>query len=182
MFLHEILLVKIFFKLIGWCWLQATGFRIGTILSSIVSLVAALVIAFYYGWKLALVVLGGVPILMLSSEYITGSCQCLREWEFSLIWRHFFGVIESFATVRFRCQKKKIQISRRTKIFIVYICISFIYTCMYGNIYNIELDKTYCSEKIWLKKFMWAISVFSFKGNLETFCHLLIVWIFILKS
>ncbi|XP_048749989.2 ATP-dependent translocase ABCB1-like isoform X1 [Ostrea edulis] len=46
----------------------ATGFRIGTILSSIVSLVAALVIAFYYGWKLALVVLGGVPILMLSSS------------------------------------------------------------------------------------------------------------------
>lgn len=46
----------------------ATGFRIGTILSSIVSLVAALAIAFYYGWKLALVVLGGVPILMLSSS------------------------------------------------------------------------------------------------------------------
>ncbi|XP_062574024.1 ATP-dependent translocase ABCB1-like isoform X1 [Saccostrea cucullata] len=46
----------------------ATGFRIGTILSSIVSLVAALVIAFYYGWKLALVVLAGVPILMLSSS------------------------------------------------------------------------------------------------------------------
>ncbi|KAK3105070.1 hypothetical protein FSP39_016614 [Pinctada imbricata] len=47
---------------------NATGIRIGTVLSSICSLIAALVIAFIYGWKLALVVLGGVPILMISSS------------------------------------------------------------------------------------------------------------------
>lgn len=110
--------LKIFFKLIGWCWLQATGFRIGTILSSIVSLVAALVIAFYYGWKLALVVLGGVPILMLSSEYITGSCQCLRLRVFFNL-KTFFRCNRVFCNCKVQVPKKKIQISSGTRIFIV---------------------------------------------------------------
>ncbi|XP_060073738.1 ATP-dependent translocase ABCB1-like [Ylistrum balloti] len=53
-----------------------TGIRLSIIVSSFVSLVAALVISFIFGWKLALVVLGGVPILAaagyLQFKVITG--------------------------------------------------------------------------------------------------------------
>ena len=45
------------------CILQATGVRLATLVQAVVGLVAALGIAFYYGWKLAFVVLGGVPLM-----------------------------------------------------------------------------------------------------------------------
>jgi len=48
--------------------LQATGIRIGIVVQSVFGLVAALVIAFYYGWALALVVLGIVPLLGFASK------------------------------------------------------------------------------------------------------------------
>ncbi|EDV26960.1 uncharacterized protein TRIADDRAFT_54424 [Trichoplax adhaerens] len=44
----------------------ATGTRLGAVIQSIVSMVAALVIAFVYGWKLALVILGCVPFIVVS--------------------------------------------------------------------------------------------------------------------
>ncbi|XP_071144835.1 ATP-dependent translocase ABCB1-like isoform X2 [Mytilus edulis] len=46
----------------------ATGVRIGMVFQSMFGLVAALVIAFYYGWALALVVLGIVPIIGFASS------------------------------------------------------------------------------------------------------------------
>lgn len=42
---------------------QATGVRMATLIQSLVGMGAALVIAFYYGWQLALVVLAGVPLM-----------------------------------------------------------------------------------------------------------------------
>ncbi|KAL4217465.1 tRNA N6-adenosine threonylcarbamoyltransferase [Mactra antiquata] len=42
---------------------NATGVRIATLIQSIFGIVAALVISFYYGWQLALVVLGAVPLM-----------------------------------------------------------------------------------------------------------------------
>ncbi|WAR14100.1 MDR1-like protein [Mya arenaria] len=42
---------------------NATGIRIATVLQSLVGMVAALTISFIYGWQLALVVLGGVPLM-----------------------------------------------------------------------------------------------------------------------
>ncbi|XP_071944971.1 ATP-dependent translocase ABCB1-like [Antedon mediterranea] len=44
----------------------ATGIRIGAILQSVVTMVAAIFIAFYYGWKLALVMFGCMPFLALA--------------------------------------------------------------------------------------------------------------------
>ncbi|XP_069111959.1 ATP-dependent translocase ABCB1-like isoform X2 [Argopecten irradians] len=53
-----------------------TGIRLSIVVNSFVSLVAALVISFIFGWKLALVVLGGVPILAaagyLQFKVVTG--------------------------------------------------------------------------------------------------------------
>lgn len=46
----------------------ATGVRIGMVFQSLFGLVAALVIAFYYGWALALVVLGIVPVIGFASS------------------------------------------------------------------------------------------------------------------
>ncbi|XP_052821017.1 ATP-dependent translocase ABCB1-like isoform X1 [Mya arenaria] len=43
---------------------NATGIRIATVLQSLVGMVAALTISFIYGWQLALVVLGGVPLMV----------------------------------------------------------------------------------------------------------------------
>ncbi|XP_067658455.1 ATP-dependent translocase ABCB1-like isoform X1 [Haliotis asinina] len=45
---------------------NATGIRLATMIQSIVGLIAGLVIAFIFGWKLALVVLGGVPVMALA--------------------------------------------------------------------------------------------------------------------
>ncbi|XP_060570521.1 ATP-dependent translocase ABCB1-like isoform X2 [Ruditapes philippinarum] len=45
---------------------NATGIRIATMIQSLFGLVAALVIAFIYGWKLAFVVLAGVPLMALA--------------------------------------------------------------------------------------------------------------------
>nr|AID66618.1 P-glycoprotein [Anadara sativa] len=54
----------------------ATGYRISSVLQAIVGLIVALTIAFLYGWQLALVVLGGVPIVAAASgiqmKVITG--------------------------------------------------------------------------------------------------------------
>uniref|UniRef100_A0A0B6ZDG4 ABC transmembrane type-1 domain-containing protein n=6 Tax=Arion vulgaris TaxID=1028688 RepID=A0A0B6ZDG4_9EUPU len=47
---------------------NATGIRLAVIVQSITSMVAGLVIAFYFGWKLALAILGGVPIMMLAGS------------------------------------------------------------------------------------------------------------------
>ncbi|KAK3611392.1 hypothetical protein CHS0354_036589 [Potamilus streckersoni] len=46
---------------------NATGIRIGTTIQILVGLITSLVISFYFGWKLAFVVLGAVPILAISS-------------------------------------------------------------------------------------------------------------------
>ncbi|KAL3862668.1 hypothetical protein ACJMK2_008621 [Sinanodonta woodiana] len=46
---------------------NATGIRIGTTIQILFGLVTALIISFYFGWKLAFVVLGAVPILAVSS-------------------------------------------------------------------------------------------------------------------
>ncbi|KAJ8021877.1 Multidrug resistance protein 1 [Holothuria leucospilota] len=44
----------------------ATGIRIGSSIQSVVTLVAAVVIAFVFGWKLALLVFAAVPLLAMS--------------------------------------------------------------------------------------------------------------------
>ena len=44
----------------------ATGTRLGAVVQSAVSMVTALVIAFVYGWKLALVILACVPFIIAS--------------------------------------------------------------------------------------------------------------------
>ncbi|RDD41014.1 Phosphatidylcholine translocator ABCB4, partial [Trichoplax sp. H2] len=49
----------------------ATGTRLGAVIQSIVSMVAALVIAFVYGWKLALVILGCIPFMAVSGAVQT---------------------------------------------------------------------------------------------------------------
>lgn len=45
---------------------NATGIRIATLVQSVFGLAAALTIAFIYGWKLALVVLAGVPLMAIA--------------------------------------------------------------------------------------------------------------------
>lgn len=45
----------------------ATGTRLGTLLEVSVSMLMAIIIAFVYSWVLTLVVLGIVPIMLLSS-------------------------------------------------------------------------------------------------------------------
>lgn len=49
--------------------LKATGIRIATLVQSLFGLVAALVIAFIYGWKLAFVVLAGVPLMAVAGNF-----------------------------------------------------------------------------------------------------------------
>lgn len=44
----------------------ATGTRLGAVVQSVVSMVTALIIAFIYGWKLALVILACVPFIAIS--------------------------------------------------------------------------------------------------------------------
>ena len=44
----------------------ATGIRLGAVIQSVVAMVTALVIAFVYGWKLALVILACVPFIAIS--------------------------------------------------------------------------------------------------------------------
>ena len=61
------------------CVRQATGSKIGTVLQAAATIIAALVIAFIYGWKLALVILAFLPIMVLSGKVqgkvIAGSAQ-----------------------------------------------------------------------------------------------------------
>ncbi|XP_070561508.1 ATP-dependent translocase ABCB1-like isoform X2 [Ptychodera flava] len=45
---------------------NATGVRIGSILQSLVSMIAALVIAFIYGWQLALAILACIPLVAMA--------------------------------------------------------------------------------------------------------------------
>ncbi|GBN19928.1 Phosphatidylcholine translocator ABCB4 [Araneus ventricosus] len=47
---------------------SATGFRIGLVLSSSVTLVTSIIIAFIFGWKLALALLVAMPILLASGS------------------------------------------------------------------------------------------------------------------
>ncbi|KAG8222222.1 hypothetical protein J437_LFUL001420 [Ladona fulva] len=49
----------------------ASGLRAGTVLSSLVTLVSALMIAFLYGWKLALLLVVGVPLIAAASYHQT---------------------------------------------------------------------------------------------------------------
>lgn len=53
--------------------LQATGIRLAILVQSCVGLIAALVIAFIFGWKLALVILGCVPVLVIAGQYFLWS-------------------------------------------------------------------------------------------------------------
>ena len=59
--------------------LQAAGVRLGTLLESLTSLLLALAIALYYSWVLTLVVLGVMPLILVSSaihfQIITHSNQ-----------------------------------------------------------------------------------------------------------
>lgn len=45
---------------------QATGMRISTIVQSIVTMAVAITIGFIYGWKLALLIFGCLPVLAIS--------------------------------------------------------------------------------------------------------------------
>ncbi|XP_071446041.1 ATP-dependent translocase ABCB1-like [Hetaerina americana] len=49
----------------------ASGLRAGTVISSMVTLVCALLIAFLYGWKLALLLMIGVPLIAVASYHQT---------------------------------------------------------------------------------------------------------------
>ncbi|ODN00081.1 Multidrug resistance protein 1 [Orchesella cincta] len=44
----------------------AAGHRLGVVLSSLITAITALAIAFFFGWQLALVIVGGFPILVLA--------------------------------------------------------------------------------------------------------------------
>ena len=45
---------------------QAAGHRLATVLAAFVTIVAALSIAFYFGWQLALAILAGFPVLVVA--------------------------------------------------------------------------------------------------------------------
>lgn len=45
---------------------QAAGTRVGTVISAVVTLGASIIIAFIFGWKLALALLAVVPILLIA--------------------------------------------------------------------------------------------------------------------
>jgi ABC-type multidrug transport system fused ATPase/permease subunit len=44
----------------------ASGHRLAVTLSSFITVASAIIISFYFGWQLALVILAGFPILMFS--------------------------------------------------------------------------------------------------------------------
>ena len=50
------------------CALQATGSKIAAVLEAMATIVAALAIAFIYGWKLALVILAFLPVMVLAGK------------------------------------------------------------------------------------------------------------------
>uniref|UniRef100_H2YAP6 Uncharacterized protein n=1 Tax=Ciona savignyi TaxID=51511 RepID=H2YAP6_CIOSA len=61
------------------CFSQATGGQIGIIVSAIASIGSALIIAFYFGWKLAFVVVAFLPLIVMSgliqARLMTGSAR-----------------------------------------------------------------------------------------------------------
>lgn len=50
-------------------FLQATGSQIGMIINSLTSIGASFIIAFYFSWKLTLVILGFLPLIGLSGVF-----------------------------------------------------------------------------------------------------------------
>ena len=50
---------------------KATGVRIGTVLMNISNFGVGLVIAFVYGWQVTLLILGFVPFMIISGNFIT---------------------------------------------------------------------------------------------------------------
>ena len=50
------------------CASQATGSKIAAVLEASATIVASLVIAFIYGWKLALVILAFLPVMVLAGK------------------------------------------------------------------------------------------------------------------
>lgn len=48
---------------------QAAGIRVAVVVQSLTGVVAGVVIAFVFGWKLALVVLGTMPLMGIACEY-----------------------------------------------------------------------------------------------------------------
>ena len=64
-------------------YFQATGAQLGVIVSAISSVGSALIIAFYFGWKLAFVVVAFLPLIVLSgaiqARLMTGSARKDKE-------------------------------------------------------------------------------------------------------
>ena len=53
------------------CLFQATGVRIAMAIQSLTGMVAGVVIAFVYDWKLALVVMGTLPLMGFACIYLS---------------------------------------------------------------------------------------------------------------
>ena len=63
--------VAVFFvEFVQWvyCAPQATGIKIAPVLEAMVTIAASLVLAFFYGWKLTLVILAFLPVMVLAGK------------------------------------------------------------------------------------------------------------------
>ena len=88
--------------------LQATGSQIGVIVNGLSAIITALAIAFSYGWKLAFVVAGFMPFIVLSglmqARLMSGSARrdkdsledasrvCIIRYQFIMISNLVFNV------------------------------------------------------------------------------------------